>query len=69
MLEDKPASTKMSKRQEQQKILTLCPARETRQRTSSHQESEVKRNDSLMCEICVNPECSPNSYLLSPSGP
>lgn len=28
MLEDKPASTTMSKRQEQQNILTLCPARE-----------------------------------------
>lgn len=51
MLEDKPASTTLSKRQEQQKILTLCPARETHQQASSHQEFEVKRNDSLICDV------------------
>lgn len=54
MLEDKPASTTMSKRQEQQKIITLCPAREAHQQASSQEESEVKRKDSLIsvCDLC-----------------
>lgn len=67
MLEDRPASTTVSKRQEQQKVLTLCPAR----LISKHPPTRnLKWREmipwSLMCEIGVNPECSPNSYPYLP---
>lgn len=70
MLEDKPVSTTMSKREEQQKIL---PCAQQERLISRHPpRRNVKwreRTPWSLCVICVNPECSPNSYPYLPQMP